>query len=403
MTRDPSEPDLDLLRRQLGDAIFEAQLAEAREREVVLVRIRAAVERGMNYEDAAGVEAPGTPAAALRRWDRRFLRAGLAGLVRLHRGAPTESVRVAPRAVRDELQLSLGGVLATPSRFPPVTVPRRAGKPAAPLVRWAGSKAAVVAQLAVRVPERFERYHESFVGGGALFFALRPRAAFLSDLNAELVNLYVVARDAPGELLAVLAQHVNTREHYYAVRGMAPEALPPVERAARTLFLNRTCFNGVYRVNRHGLFNVPYGNEPHRTFFHPAAIREAHRALQGVNILCEDVETGADRIRSGDFVYLDPPYPEGLNARKCFSYQMGGFTEADQRRLAKLVALLDHRGALFMLSNADTPLVRDLYRGFNVEPILVTRRVGGRTTRRGVATEVLVRNYAGRQGALSGI
>lgn len=308
-----------------------------------------------------------------------------------------------PSAARDDLQLPLGVVLATHSISRPVTAPRRMGKPASPLVRWAGSKAAVVDQLVARAPERFGRYHESFVGGGALFFALRPREAFLSDLNPEIVNLYVVARDEPGALLAVLAQYVNTSEHYYAVRAVRPEALPPVERAARTLFLNRTCFNGVYRVNRHGLFNVPYGSEPHRNFIHPSAIYEAHRALQGANILCEDVEVGAERIRSGDFVYLDPPYPEGLNGGKSFSYHTGGFTEADQRRLARHVALLDRRGVLFMLSNADTPLVRDLYGSFNVEFILVNRRVGGHATRRGMATEVVVRNYAGRRGALPGI
>ena len=111
--------------------------------------------------------------------------------------------------------------------------------------------------------------------------------------------------------------------------------------------------------------------------------------------MCEDVEAGTDRIGAGDFVYLDPPYPEGLNAGRSFSYQTGGFPEADQRRLQRLVTLLDdRRGVLFMLSNADTPLVRDLYGGFKVEPILVTRHVGGRSTRRGVATEVVVRDYA---------
>ena len=148
--------------------------------------------------------------------------------------------------------------------------------------------------------------------------------------------------------------------------------------------------------------NVPYGSEPHRAFLHPAAIYEAHRALQGVQVLCEDVEAGADRIRSGDFVYLDPPYPEGLNGKKSFSYQMGGFHEADQRRLARLASLLDRRGAFVMLSNADTPLVRDLYRSFNLEPMIVARQVGARASRRGGAAEVVVRNYAARRDTLPG-
>ena len=154
-------------------------------------------ERGMSYEEAARIEAPNTPTVTLQSWERRFLRAGLTGLVRLQRGAPPESARAAASAAPSELQLSLGAVLVTPASPRPVTAARRQGRPAAPLVRWAGSKAAVVDALASRVPERFARYHEPFVGGGALFFALRPPGAFLSDLNAELVNLYVVARDAP--------------------------------------------------------------------------------------------------------------------------------------------------------------------------------------------------------------
>ncbi len=123
-----------------------------------------------------------------------------------------------------------------------------------PLLKWPGSKVPFVAHLASLAPARFERYHEPFVGGGALFFALRPARPLLGDRNAELVNLYEVVRDEPEALIKAMAAHENTREHYQRVRGLHPDALPPVERAARTFFLNRTCYNGLYRVNRHGLF-----------------------------------------------------------------------------------------------------------------------------------------------------
>jgi DNA adenine methylase len=241
------------------------------------------------------------------------------------------------------------------------------------------------------------------VGSGALFFALRPGRAFLGDQNAELVNLYRVVRDEPDALVAALATHRNTREHYHAVRGLHPDSLRPVERAARTLFLNRTCFNGLYRVNHHGVFNVPYGRQAHTTFFHPSAVREASRTLQGAEILCEDFEACAGRARAGDFVYLDPPYPVGLNEAKPLKYQAGGFGEEEQRRVAALFRVLTGRGCLVMASNADTPLTRQLNEGFEVVALSVARGIGGRGARRGRAAEVLVRNYAGRRGALPGV
>jgi DNA adenine methylase len=286
--------------------------------------------------------------------------------------------------------------------FPPVSRaasrpeagPRRRGRRPLPLVKWSGSKAAIAEPLAALVPSGFRAYHEPFVGGGALFFRLRPRRAFLSDLNAELTNVYTVVRDQPEALITALARHQNTREHYYAQRGIHPDSLPPIERAARTLFLNRTCFNGIYRVNRDGLFNVPYGKQEHTTFFQPEALRQTHVALAGVRISCCDFARATERARSGDFVYLDPPYVAGLRGGQGFtSYQSAGFGEDDERRVADLVRALDRRGCFVMLSSADTKPIRALYRGFRIESLAVTRQVGGHVGRRGRAREIVVRNY----------
>jgi DNA adenine methylase len=170
--------------------------------------------------------------------------------------------------------------------------------------------------------------------------------------------------------------------------------LPPVERAARTLFLNRTCFNGLFRVNRDGLFNVPYGSQEHTTFIFPEALRFAHLTLQSADIACRDFAMTADDARPGDFVYLDPPYISGLRGGQGFvSYQAGGFGDADAQRVAQLFEQLDRRGCRVMLSNPDTADTRARYRGFRIHALSVQRQVGGHANRRGRANEIVVRNY----------
>lgn len=394
---------LESLRRQLGDAVVEARLAEARGREAILKKLEAAMAGGTGLREAVrelGVEiSPST----LGRWLGRWRSFGLAGLVDQQRGPPPESIRVArgPAPEQEQLALAAPGDSPPLPRRAPRSSGRRAGVPS-PLVKWAGSKMPIVTHLAALAPARFERYHEPFVGGGALYFALRPERAFLGDRNAELVNLYCVVRDEPDALIEALSAHENTREHYQRVRGLHPDALPPVERAARTLFLNRTGFNGLFRVNRHGLFNVPYGNQAHMSFFQPTIIRAAHRALRIAEIFCEDFEGCAARVRSGDFVYLDPPYAVGLNDGEPFKYQADGFGEAEQRRVADFFRSLDRRGCLVMANNADCALTRQLYAGFEIEALSVGRRIGGRQGR-GHAAEIVVRNYTGRRGMLPGL
>jgi len=394
-------PRLDALRAELGDAVVEARLAEARKREEHVRRLEVAVAGGASFAAAARGLGAAVAAATLRLWVKRWRSHGLLGLVDVRRGPGSRRQGAGSESPADpQLALAVGDPSARPAAE---LRTRRSHGPQPGLLKWGGSKQPVVERLAALAPERFDAYHEPFVGGGALFFALRPGRAHLGDRNAELVNVYRVVRDDPDVLVAALGVHRNTREHYLAVRGLDPDALPPVERAARTVFLNRTCFNGLYRVNRHGLFNVPYGRQAHTTFLHPPAIRAAHQALQGVEVLCEDFEACASRARAGDFVYLDPPYPEGLNRGRSFKYQALGFGPEDQIRVAALFRLLDARGCLVMASNADTPLTRQAYAGYEVQGFTVARGIGGSQARRGRAAEIVVRNYTGRRGALPGI
>ncbi len=381
-TASSATSELDELRHQLGEAIWAARLEVAREREAIVHRVELAVRQGMPFADAAAQHAADVRPGTVTRWIARLRQDGLLGLVDRHAG---------PAVTQRQLSLDF-----SPARTAPrTTVGRRPrGRPALPLVKWSGSKAPIAAKLAALVPSRFFAYHEPFVGGGSMFFALRPARSFLSDLNAELMNLYAVVKQQLEPLLAALARHQNTREHFLAVRGIHPDTLPPVERAARTLFLNRTCFNGLFRVNRAGLFNVPYGSQQHTTFFQPDSLRRAHLALQNADIACRDFTTCADQARRGDFVYLDPPYVNGLRGDQGFvSYQANGFGEADAERVAELFEQLDRQACRVMLSNPDTAVTRARYRGFRIESLSVRRQVGGHADRRGHAHEIVVRNY----------
>jgi DNA adenine methylase len=268
----------------------------------------------------------------------------------------------------------------------------RPGRKPRQLLKWAGSKASMIGALMPRTPASFAVYHEPFVGSGALFFALRPRRAYLSDLNAELINVFEVVRDTPAELIAALEPHVNSREHYQRTRAIHPDSLDPIARAARTLYLNRTGFNGLYRVNSRGLFNVPYGRMKVETFVAPEVIWRSHEALADASLRTCDVAAAAAVAERGDFVYLDPPYTRGLGGSHTHHYQAGGFDDSEHRRLAQLARDLGARGCRVMVSHAECELVRELYQGFRVDELSVRRRVGP-PGRRGVAGELLIRNY----------
>lgn len=258
------------------------------------------------------------------------------------------------------------------------------------LLRWAGSKRAILPALLDRVPPSYCRYIEPFVGSACLFFSLAPPRAVLTDLNTELIRFYRTLRHRPkdvGRALAALPRDANT---YYAIRAHDPRQLPAVERAARFLYLNRMAFNGVYRTNRRGQFNVPLGRRV-GAFPQPGKITAAGRLLRNATLLAGDFEVALDDVVPGDFVYLDPPYSRSP-ADNYGVYGYGSFDGRHLDRLLNAVMEIDRRGAHFLLSYTDSQGLADRLSTFRIEHVAVTAQVGGRRERRSTREEVLVSN-----------
>ncbi len=275
------------------------------------------------------------------------------------------------------------------------------GRPtqARPFLKWAGGKGQLLPELTARLPQTFAAYHEPFVGSGALFFELASRGTltrvYLSDVNQSLIDAYLAVRDEVDQVIRLLQAHRNghSREYYYTVRALDPARLPPAERAARVIYLNKTCYNGLYRENRRGQFNVPFGRYTNPTICDEDNLRAASCALQRVDIAQGSYASVIDRARPGDFVYFDPPY-HPLSATSSFTaYDRNGFTEDDQRRLRDVFADLTRRGVYAMLSNSDTPLIRKLYADFNVDRVYASRSINSKGSRRGKIAELIVRSY----------
>jgi len=267
---------------------------------------------------------------------------------------------------------------------------------ASPFVKWAGGKGQLLSQLEpfFPPPRSYRRYFEPFLGGGAVFFHLQPERAVLSDMNDELITAYQVIRDQLDELLASLRRHKDEPEYFYKVRELAPQALTPVRRASRFIFLNKRCYNGLYRVNSKGGFNVPLGRykSPPRIFDEPN-LRKVSALLKAADLRVASYEEVLAEAGKGDFVYLDPPY-QPLSATAYFtSYTKAAFGEADQARLAEVLHELDRSGARFLLNNHDTLHLRRLYNGFHLDMATAKRNINSRADRRGTVAELIVTNY----------
>jgi DNA adenine methylase len=266
-----------------------------------------------------------------------------------------------------------------------------------PFVKWAGGKSQLLGELLSRIPEEFERYFEPFVGGGALFFGLQPESAVLGDLNAELINTFRVVRDEPAELISALKRHTYVREHYYNIRNADrdPEFKnwSDVERAARVIYLNKSCFNGLYRVNSQGQFNTPFGRYSNPTICDERNILACSTALRGVQLTVSAFESLVDGAQKGDFVYFDPPYAPLSATSNYVGYVEGGFDLGMQERLYKCCVDLDKRGVKFLLSNSSAPFVLNLYKHFKVDLVSASRSVNSVASKRGKVQEVLVKNY----------
>jgi DNA adenine methylase len=284
-------------------------------------------------------------------------------------------------------------------------IPRRAlppGTPEAvvsipPLIKWPGGKRWLANELAEAFPRKAKRYYEPFLGGAAVFFAFRPEKAILSDTNPELVNCYVQVRDNPDQLLRALRRLHNTEANYYRVRSQEPTNL--INRAARLLFLTTLSFNGIFRQNLEGVFNVPYGKKIHLNPADGQRIVAASGGLQGAKIICSDFEEATDTARKDDLVYFDPPYTVAHGNNGFLKYNAKIFSWDDQVRLAKTAQRLSERGCFVFVSNADHASIRSLYRGFKTKVLQRHSKIAASSSFRKAITECLFFNAEVIRGA----
>ena len=236
-----------------------------------------------------------------------------------------------------------------------------------PILKWAGGKTQMLTHLRKVAPRRFERYIEPFVGGGALFFALSPERAVIADSNPELINVYLTVRNDVRKVVRILKVLGHSEEDFYQIRGLDFEALSPELAAARTIYLNRTCFNGLYRVNREGRFNVPFGRYRNPVICHEHNLERASEALAKVDIRLGDYKDVLQATaRAGDFVFLDPPYIPVSKHSDFKRYTRTQFRESDHVELAREVDRLYELGCHVVLTNSNHPLVHDLYEKYGV-------------------------------------
>ena len=266
-----------------------------------------------------------------------------------------------------------------------------------PIVKWAGGKRQLIADLKNNLPKKFNRYFEPFIGGGALFFNIQPENAYISDINPELINLYQVIKNNTYELIEDLKQHKNTEEYFYEIRNIDRNSKykkwSDVQKASRFIYMNRTCFNGLYRVNSKGEFNVPFGKYSNPRILDEINLLNCSQLFQNTEIKCSDFSEILNHVQKGDFVYLDPPYAP-LNETSSFtSYTKEGFGEDMQVKLKELCDELDKMGVHFMLSNSDTKRINKLYKNYEIKKVFASRAINSVASKRGKITEVLVRNY----------
>jgi DNA adenine methylase len=269
--------------------------------------------------------------------------------------------------------------------FPQWAVPR-------PFLKWVGGKGQLIDRMLPLVPSFSGTYHEPFLGGGALFFALRPRRAILCDSNRRLVRTYRGLRDDPEEVIRRLRESPYDKDYYLAQRDRAIDEVSDVDVAIWLIYLNRTGFNGLYRVNRRDQFNVPFGRHVRPLICDEANLRACSTVLQRAQVLHDTFESVEDRARPGDFVYFDPPYEPVSSTSRFTSYTSIGFSLEDQCRLRDLSLRLKRRGVQVLISNSAARPVYDLYHDhFEIQEVQALRKVNCRRDGRGRITELLIR------------
>lgn len=278
---------------------------------------------------------------------------------------------------------------------------------AQPFLKWAGGKRQLLPAIKKYLPQKFTQYYEPFVGAGAVLFSLQPQKSVINDTNSELIDCYRVIKDHPEELLELCQKHKekNSKEYFYLLREQDRKddfkQKSPLERAARIIYLNKTCFNGLFRVNRSGQFNVPYGNYSNPVIADPAVIRSVSAYLnqKNVRIMEGDFAKAVSTARKGAFIYLDPPYHPISDTSSFTSYSMNRFGEAEQIRLKQLCDKLSERGCQVLISNSSAPAIAKLYSDPNYEIVEVkaSRAINAVGSKRGRISEVLIHNRYDRK------
>lgn len=271
----------------------------------------------------------------------------------------------------------------------------------APVLKWVGGKRQLIDVYEPLLPRKITSYCEPFVGGGALLFHLQPSMAFINDINAELMLVYSVIRDNVEELIAELKKYKNDAKFFYAVRDWDRDrekylSLSDTERAARILYLNKTCYNGLYRVNNAGEFNAPFGRYRHPNIVNETGLRAVNLYFRNNDIVfsATDYRESLNKITAETFVYLDPPYDPVSDTASFTGYVKGGFSREDQINLRKWCDELDGRGIKFMLSNSATSFIMEQYAKYDIVTVKAKRAINSVGSRRGNVDEVVVRNYA---------
>jgi len=267
-------------------------------------------------------------------------------------------------------------------------------------VKWAGGKSQLLNQFEPYFPGGFNGYFEPFLGGGAVFYYVKqkysPERMVLSDSNKTLIDCYINVRDSVEDLIKLLKLHKKNHSevYYYKIRDTFNARLGGIDESAMFLYLNKTCFNGLYRENSKGEFNVPFGKYKNPNIVNEEALRKASELLQGVEIVLRDFEEIEGKVSGNDLVYFDPPYHPVSETSSFTGYTNGCFTDKDQMRLSQLYRQLDKDEAKLNLSNSDTPLIRELFDGFNIQVVKARRNINCKGDGRGKINELLILNYA---------
>ena len=276
----------------------------------------------------------------------------------------------------------------------------RKNKLVMPVVKWVGGKRQLLPTLTPLIPERFTTYCEPFLGGGAMLFWRQPQRAIVNDVNSDLIHMYEAIRDNVENLILELEKHKNDSAHFYEVRDWDRnreqyDALSSIEKAARIIYLNKTCYNGLFRVNNAGEFNTPFGNYKNPNIVNAPTLRAVSAYFQKAEITfsCRDYTDVLAEIPRGTFVYLDPPYDPVSDTANFTGYSRGGFCRDDQIHLRECCDDLTQRGIKFMLSNSATDFIKEQYAAYHITVVKAKRAVNSDAAGRGQVDEVVVRNY----------